>query len=212
MIAESLDLRAVIVVAMAPPYLALRGAGADGFGLVSRALAADGVAGRFGGFRGGQRLGLGMAALRAIPPAAATLAASARRARALVVAPAATFLAWLAGRQGVEARALERDALAGQLLDGGDELVVMAGDDREGGAFATGSAGAADAMDVVLGMGRNIEIEDVADRGDVQAAGGDIGRDKDRILAGAEGFERRHARVLVHVPVQGDGRKAMLLQ
>ena len=69
-----------------------------------------------------------------------------------------------------------RDFLADQLLDRGDRLAVGRSDQRDRGAGTAGAAGAADAMHIVVGMMRHVEIEDVADGRNVEAAGGDVGR------------------------------------
>ena len=66
-----------------------------------------------------------------------------------------------------------------------------------------GAAGAADPVDVILGMMRHVEIEDVADRRDVEAAGRDVAGDQQGGLAVAEGIQGRGARPLVHVAVEG---------
>src|SRR5215510_8601598 len=93
-------------------------------------------------------------------------------AAAIVVAPVMTILpaARLPGRAG---RALvlgcrrrlahPGDALADQRLDRGDGLAVRPRDDRDRGAAAPGAAGAADAVHVIVGMVRYVEIEYVAD-------------------------------------------------
>lgn len=65
-----------------------------------------------------------------------------------------------------------------ELLDGVDMLGVALRDDGEGGAGAAGATGAADAVNVVFRMDRNIEIEDVADIGDVEAASSNVGGDE----------------------------------
>ena len=75
-------------------------------------------------------------------------------------------------------------------------------DDGDGGAGLAGAAGAADAVDVVVGVMRHVEIEDVADVGNVEAAGGDVGGDQQLDLAVAERVERGGARRLVQVAVQ----------
>ena len=67
-------------------------------------------------------------------------------------------------------------------------LQVVGRDDHEGLAGAPGAAGAADAVDIVVGeMVRNVEIEHVADIGDVEAAGGDVGGDQQLEVSLAEG-------------------------
>ena len=93
-----------------------------------------------------------------------------------------------------------------------ERLVVGRGHERDRGAGAAGAAGAADAVDVIFGMMRHVEIEDVADFGNVEAAGGDIGGDQERCLALAELLERGRARRLVHVAVQRDGAEAVTHQ
>src|SRR6185437_12967049 len=54
-----------------------------------------------------------------------------------------------------------RDILADQRDDGGDEPAVLRRRQGEGAALEAGAAGAADAVDIVLGMDGNVEIEDV---------------------------------------------------
>jgi hypothetical protein len=62
-------------------------------------------------------------------------------------------------------------------------------------------------------MGGHVEVEDVADVGDVEAAGGDVARDQERVLPSRKLVERRHAcATLVHVAMQRAGREAVLLQ
>ena len=61
-------------------------------------------------------------------------------------------------------------------------------------------------------MMRHVEIEDVADVGNVEAAGGDVGGHQQRQFALAELIERRGARRLIHVAVQGADAEAVLLQ
>ena len=59
---------------------------------------------------------------------------------------------------------------------------------------------------------RHVEIEDVADRRDIEAARGDVGGDQQRDLAVAEGFQRGGARRLVQVAVQRGGVELVLQQ
>ena len=67
-------------------------------------------------------------------------------------------------------------------------------------------------MHVVIGMMRHIEIEDVAHDRDIEAAGGDVGGDQQRNLALAELIQRRGARRLIHIAVQGADTEAVLQQ
>src|SRR5690242_21277246 len=52
--------------------------------------------------------------------------------------------------------------------------------------FRSGARGAADAMDIGLGHVRQIEIHDMADAVDVDAAGSDVGGDERADLAGTD--------------------------
>ena len=56
------------------------------------------------------------------------------------------------------------------------DLVARAERDRD--AVGAGARGAADAVDVALRDVRQVEVDDVADAVDVDAAGGDVGRDQ----------------------------------
>src|SRR5262245_52498559 len=49
---------------------------------------------------------------------------------------------------------------------------------------------------------RYVEIEDVADFGDIKAAGGNIGCNQQFSFAAAEPIERSHARGLIHIAMQ----------
>ena len=91
-------------------------------------------------------------------------------------------------------------------------FVSRACHDRLREARAAGAAGAADAVDVVFGMGRHVEIEDVADGRDIEAARRDVARDEQLELSVAETVERLQPRVLVHVAVQRADRIAVALE
>src|SRR5476651_1609309 len=101
------------------------------------------------------------------------------------------------------------DALPNQFLDRDDRLLVSRRDDRDGGTGLSGAAGAADAMHVVVGVMRYVEIENVADLGNVEPAGRHIGSDQQLHVAFAERFQRRRARRLVQIAVQRRGVKSM---
>ena len=68
-----------------------------------------------------------------------------------------------------------RNLLANEALDGGNLLNILAGHNRESVADALSASSAADAMDVVFGMMRHIEVDDVADLRHVNASRGDVG-------------------------------------
>jgi hypothetical protein len=57
---------------------------------------------------------------------------------------------------------------------------VFLATEADGVAVGAGARGAADAMHVVFGIVRQVEIEHVADIGNVQAARGDVGGDQHR--------------------------------
>src|SRR5881394_3051874 len=94
--------------------------------------------------------------------------------------------------------------LASELFDCRDSLAVGRRHDGNRSPGTAGAAGAADAMHVIVGMMRHIEIEHVADRRNVEAASCDVRRDEQLYLAAPELVERCGARRLVHVAVQGD--------
>src|SRR5436190_323410 len=102
-----------------------------------------------------------------------------------------------------------RNALPNQLLDRRDALALGGRNDGDCGTAASGAAGTADAMDVIVGMVRDVEIEDVTDRGNVEAARRHVGGDQQGDFVLAELIERRRARRLVHVAVQRDHGKAV---
>ena len=57
-------------------------------------------------------------------------------------------------------------------------------------------------MDVILGLRREVEVDDVRDALDVDAACGDVGRHEHAHRAGLEGLQRGEALVLAAVRVQ----------
>ena len=69
--------------------------------------------------------------------------------------------------------------------------------------------GPADAMDVVLGHHRQLEVDDVRQAVDVEAARGDLGGDEDRRPAGLEVGQRADPLSLALVAVDRDGRDAV---
>src|SRR5208282_6784008 len=72
---------------------------------------------------------------------------------------------------------LPGDLAGDELLDFGDRLGIGARHDRQRVAGLTGPPGAADAVDVVLGMVGRVVVDDVADVGNVESARGDVGAD-----------------------------------
>ena len=85
-----------------------------------------------------------------------------------------------------------------------DVAALLRQDERDAGAAAARAAGAADAVDVVVVALRRIEVDHVRDVVDVEAAGGNVGRDERRDAAGLELSERALALVLREVAVHRD--------
>src|SRR6185312_11157331 len=83
-----------------------------------------------------------------------------------------------------------RDVALDHLDDGIEILAVGRRHQRDRSARTPGSAGATDAVDIVFRMRRHIEVEDVADRRNIEATGGDVTGDQQRNLVGLEGVER----------------------
>ena len=99
-----------------------------------------------------------------------------------------------------------RNLRADEALDVADVVRVFRSHERKRVADGLRPAGAADAVNVILGLFRDIVIDDVRDAGDVDTAGGDVGRDHHFIFATLESGERLNALILRTVRVEdGDG-------
>src|SRR5947209_9074957 len=109
----------------------------------------------------------------------------------------------------VRTRPLPFDLIADQSLDRVDVFGVVARDERQSCAAAAGAAGASDTMHVIFRVDRHIEIIDVRHVRDIEAARCHIGTDEKIDVAGLERFERRPARALIHVAVQGPNGEPM---
>src|SRR5690606_19195792 len=97
------------------------------------------------------------------------------------------------------------DLLSDQLLDAFHIFTVGVSDEGERLARTAGAAGTADAVDIVLRVGRNIEVEDVAHVRNIEATGGDIRGDEQLQLSAPEIFQHGHTRALVHVAMERAG-------
>ena len=104
---------------------------------------------------------------------------------------------------------LLRDRGAQHALDLTEELQLIDADQRDGVARRAGTAGPADAVDVVLGHHRQLEVDDVGQAVDVEAARGDLGGDEDRRPAGLEVGQGADALALALVAVDRDRRDAV---
>ena len=133
--------------------------------------------------------------------------------RAIAVARRA--LAPLGGRRrgdGGQIRRLDggaRNLMADVALDVGQRDGVFLAAEADGVALGAGARGAADAMHVVFGIVRQVEIEHVAHVGNVQAARGDVGGDQHGDVAVVEIAHHLQALGLRHVAGQGLGHEAV---
>src|SRR6266851_2317133 len=96
----------------------------------------------------------------------------------------------------------KRYFLADQGDDGGDETAILWRCDGKGAALEPGTAGTADTMNIVRGMDRHVEIEDVRQALDVETARRDVARDQQADLVVLEALERLGALRLRHVAMQ----------
>src|SRR5205823_14443480 len=95
------------------------------------------------------------------------------------------------------------DVPTDQLDDCCDGSAVFGYRQHQRTAKPSGPAGPADAMDIILGMDRHIEAEDVAQTLNIQAAGRDIAGDQQPDLAPSEALESLCSLGLGHIAVQG---------
>ena len=89
---------------------------------------------------------------------------------------------------------------------------VLARRERDGDARHAGAAGAADAVDVIVGLPRHVEVDDVADAFDVEPARGDVGGDEDVDLAVLKRSNSAMRLGLVHVALDLADREARALE
>ena len=104
------------------------------------------------------------------------------------------------------------DRLLDQLLDVDQVLHLVRRDQRHCRALTACAAGAADAVHVVLGRVRQLEVDDVRQFVNVQTACGDVGGDEDQRRAVLECFERLQTVLLALVTVDGVGLDPGALQ
>src|SRR5262249_25071796 len=88
------------------------------------------------------------------------------------------------------------DALVGQPLDALELAALAAVAERQRDARGAGARGATDAMDVALGVGRQLVVDDVGYTRDIDAARGEIGGDQYAGAAAAQIVQRLLPRVL----------------
>ncbi len=101
------------------------------------------------------------------------------------------------------------EAFAGEAFDAAEEVAFVGITEGDGDAGVSGSACAADAVDVGLGLHGQVEVEDVCNGVDIQASCGDVGGDEDAEAACGEGVECAGALVLGLVAMDCDGGDAV---
>ncbi len=109
------------------------------------------------------------------------------------------------GLRPLVAATIEREnAHARQALDRAQGIALRGVAERDRLAALAGARGAADAVDIGLGDVGQLEIDDMADVVDVDAARGDVGRHHGAGLAGAERRQGALALALALVAVNGE--------
>ena len=113
----------------------------------------------------------------------------------------------------VDARQVHRfDGLAGGAFYGPQHVALARRDEQNGLAAAARPAGAADAMDIGLGIIWDVIIDHMTDAFNVESARRDVGRDQDVDLAGLEPRHGAFAQRLRDVAVERRGGEAARLQ
>ena len=99
-----------------------------------------------------------------------------------------------------------------QIFDGIDVFVIRGDRDGIGLAQTPGAAGAADAVDVIFGMRGHIEVEDMADGGNIQPARGHVRGHQQMHRTVAKAVKRAGAHRLIKIAVDGGRVKAVCFQ
>src|SRR5574344_1278813 len=92
--------------------------------------------------------------------------------------------------------AVDGNRLPDETLDGLEQALLVGGDEADRRARLAGARGAADAVDVDLGLEGELHVDDARDLGDVDAARGDVRRHENLDVALAEALERAGALTL----------------
>src|SRR5439155_21719927 len=150
------------------------------------------------------RLALGMT----FPAAGSFAPSSAAPSTAAATPLVASFKAQLLGRHFIQIE--PRNGLPDQRLDGGDGLAVLGTGDRIGAPIAACASRTPDPMDVILGMVRHVEIENVGQALDVEATRGHIAADQKPDLAVSETLQRLGPLRLDHIAMQRRHVEAVL--
>mmetsp|Transcript_18611 Transcript_18611/g.57219 ORF Transcript_18611/g.57219 Transcript_18611/m.57219 type:complete len:249 (-) Transcript_18611:1117-1863(-) len=93
-------------------------------------------------------------------------------------------------QNGVLVDGVGRELGADEVFEALVELDVVLGHEGDGAALLAGASGAADAMDVFFAVRGDVVIQDEVDRGNVEAATGDVGGDEDAAGSLVQSFVR----------------------
>src|SRR5690606_1260574 len=107
---------------------------------------------------------------------------------------------------------MARQDLVDQGFDGGELVHLVGGDQRDRLTRGAGAAGTADAVHIVLGDDRQVEVDHLRQVMDIQPARGHVGSHQDLHLAGLEALQRAQPRGLRPVAVDGVAGDALGLQ
>src|SRR5690606_26163913 len=97
------------------------------------------------------------------------------------------------------------DAAPDEMLDAADLVAFGVRREGVGLAVATGTAGAADPVNIVFSLHGQVVVEGVADALHVNAAGGNVGGHQNAQLATLQQTQGAGALTLVHVAMKGTG-------
>ena len=94
------------------------------------------------------------------------------------------------------------EGVAGEVFDLADEATVFRRGEGDGNAVSAGTAGTADPVDVVFSRARQVEVDHVGDRLDIDPSGRDVGGDEDADFPFAQAGDGFRPLPLVHVAVE----------
>lgn len=105
---------------------------------------------------------------------------------------------------------MSRHLLMRVLFDLFDKEHLFVSCEGEGNAGSACAAGSTDAVDVVFFVFREVEIDDVADGRDVDAAGSDVGSNENADIALTEPEDRFSPLALIHIAMESSGAVSLL--
>ena len=85
----------------------------------------------------------------------------------------------------------------------------MRSDEADGHSFASGAAGAADAVYVAFGIERDMVVKNMRHVADIEASGRYVGGDEDVCFAALERLDGLFTLALLHIAVQAFGVVAL---